>query len=268
MRTVIPSSLSTRDWAAIRERREFEKQEADRQLLEEDRVEYVKTYVRTVEEDQQRVPPAHRIQPIPFESWRAYADPAISDPMLRGAKATNRALLHLAGVEEQKKRDAAAEDVRAGKIDPAWKIPESAAGLKMSVDSAKAFVAAEAEAFIEAATPAYYPCAENWDRIRSYIEAQGIAIPNRDVFRQAFERLTSLGLLCPAPTPEPSQGAVPEQPSDTIAEPELVDGFDPMTGQPRKFTQAEIWKMDSVMYRKAFRVWGDMRPRFTRGYFG
>lgn len=265
MRTATFGTLSTRDLAAIKERREFERQEDERQRLDEDRVQYEQQYVRTVEEDQQRVAPAYRINPIPFDAWRAYADPTISDPVLRGQIATNRALLSLAEAEEQKKRDAAADDVKAGKPDPAWEIPPSAAGLSMSVDAAKSFVRSEADAFVEH-TPSYYPCKHNWNRIQNYIETQGIAIPNRDVFNQAFERLSDLGLLEQRPTPEPTPEPEPQSP-EPINDPKLVDGFDPETGEPRKFTQVEIWKMDSTTYRKAFRMWGDSRPRFTKGYF-
>ena len=90
-----------------------------------------------MQDDQRRVAPAHRIAPIPFDAWRAYTDPAISDPVLRGAKASNEALLSKVRRDEaaelEAERKQAREDVLAGKPDPSWKIPASAAGLKMTI---------------------------------------------------------------------------------------------------------------------------------------
>lgn len=265
-------SLSTRDWAAIRERREFEKQEADRQRLAEDRVEYDK-YVQIVEEDQRRVPPAYRIGCLDFDTWRSYAPQQENDPVLRGTQATNAALLSRVrkheAAELEGERNKSREAVLAGKPDPNWKIPASAAGLRMSVEKAKAYAREQSSLFVEH-NPEYFPSRANVDAITEYLIAQDVSIPNEECFRLAWLRLRDLGMIeeRPVPTPEPTPAPV-QQPTEAVpAETELVDGFDLETGEPRKFTQREIWKMDSTTFRKAFRAWGDNRPKFTWGYFG
>ena len=259
MRTGNFATLSARDLASVRERRKFEHEESERQRLDEDRAEYHK-YTQTVENEQRRVPPAYRIEPVTFENWRHYADPQISDPSLRGVCATNAVLLSKTRTEE-------AEAVKAGKIDPAFEIPESAKGLRMSIKEAEEFARRQAELFVSH-NAEYYPSAKNFAAISEYLAEQTtVVIPNEECFRLAWLRLRELSLIeDERPTREPEPVAV-TQPSEGV-EPELVDGFDPESGQPRKFSQAEIWRMDSRTYRKAFRMWGDNRPRFTRGYFG
>jgi hypothetical protein len=265
------SSLSARDLIAIKERREWEKQEADREHLAEDTIEYEK-FVRVVEEDQKRVAPALRIKPIPLEEWRAYADPAINDPVVRGAAATNAALLSKIRTEEaihlEAVRKAAREAVIAGKLDPGWNIPASAASLKMSIEDATTFVKAEADTFVKA-TPAYYPCKQNWERMRNYIDAQGIVIPNAEVFAQAYERLFELGLLeqRPAPAPEPiSEPQVPQPDPEELRQQKRNDYLtkivvtDPRTGEG--LTEYQLDRLPSDEYKRL--VLGEFRtPRIT-----
>jgi hypothetical protein len=105
--------------------------------------------------------------------------------------------------------------------------------------------------------------------MRGYLEAQGVNIPDRNVFAAAFARLSELGLLeqtALEPTPEPAPEPEPDQqPIDTVsAEMELLDGWDLQTGEPHKYRLYEVNRMSADEYRLAFRV----SPRFTRGYFG
>jgi hypothetical protein len=170
--------------------------------------------------------------------------------------------------EQEAELKASREAVLADQPDPAWRIPDSAAGIKMSVDAARSFAKTEADAFLTA-TPSYYPCKKNWDLMRGYLEAQGVNIPDRNVFAAAFARLSELGLLeqtALEPTPEPAPEPEPDQqPIDTVsAEMELLDGWDLQTGEPHKYRLYEVNRMSADEYRLAFRV----SPRFTRGYFG
>jgi hypothetical protein len=233
--------------------------EHENQLLAEDRESY-EEFVKLVEENQHRVAPAYRIAVISFQEWRAYADLAISDSAVRGAQATNRALTALVRRDQ---RDA----VVTGKPDPAWQTPASAAGLKMSIEQAKKYARQQAEHFV-GENPEYHRTQKNFETIASYLADQGVEIPTAETLKLAWERLRSFGMIeermAPVPTPEP----VSENPPESIpSKPELVDGFDPDTGEPRKYSQREIWKMDSMTFRKAFRMWGDNQPKFTRGYF-
>jgi hypothetical protein len=276
VRTGNLSSLTERDWASVRERRAFEQAEREKQRLAEDQIEYEK-YVQIVHDDQQRVAPAHRIAPIPLEEWRAFTDSSIGDPVLRGARATNEALLskvrrdEAAEVEAERKQ--ARESVLAGKPDPSWKIPASAAGLKMTIEQAREFAKTAAAQFVKE-NPEYHATMNNFETIVAYLTTNGVVIPTSEVFKLAWLRLRELSLieelerLVPAKEPE-----TVTQPSEPLpAEGELVDGYDLETGEPRKYSQAEIWKMSSGDLKKAFRMWtdrdGDRRPRFTRGYFG
>jgi hypothetical protein len=274
VRTGNLSSLTERDWASVRERRAFEQAEREKQRLAEDQIEYEK-YVQIVHDDQQRVAPAHRIAPIPLEEWRAFTDSSIGDPVLRGARATNEALLskvrrdEAAEVEAERKQ--AREDVLAGKPDPAWEIPASAAGLKMPIEQARDFAKTAATQFVKE-NPEYHATMNNFETIVSYLTTNSVVIPTEDCFRLAWLRLRELGMIeeRPAPAKEPETVTQPSEPIP--AETELVDGFDLETGEPRRYSQAEIWKMSSGDLKKAFRMWtdreGDRRPRFTRGYFG
>jgi hypothetical protein len=261
VRTGNLTSLSERDHAGRREFLAFAKQEAHKQRLAEDRAEYQK-YRKVIEDEQHRVPPAHRIAPLGFEEWRKFMPEDEVDPVLRGLAATNRALVSTVSKEER-------DVVTAGKADPAWQTPASAAGLKMSIEAAKTVVKAQAEAFLEA-TPAYYPTKPNWERMKSYIESQRIAIPNQDVFKQAFERLSALGLLEQRPVPE-TEPAVPEHEEPQLDPEELkrqkqqqyrteIVITDPRTGQG--YTEYQLDRLPADEYKRL--MIGEFRtPRIT-----
>jgi hypothetical protein len=164
-------------------------------------------------------------------------------------------------------------EIEAGRPDPAWTWPQSADGLNMSVDAAREFAKRESEAFV-AANPGYYPCKKNFATIVNYLCVQGVAIPTRDCFAQAAERLQHFGLLEERPAePKPESAPVVEPQTEPQAQQEdLVDGFDPVTGEPRRFNRAEIWKMSSSDLKKAFKMWThqdgtDRRAKFTRGRY-
>jgi hypothetical protein len=239
-------------------------------LLAEDKAEYDK-YEQAIEAEQTRTPRAYRFEPIPFDQWRSYTDPSIADPVVRGAAATNKALLLKVRQDEaneaETERNAAREAVLAGKPDPGWKIPASAVGLKMTLEQGRAYAREQGELFVKH-NPDYYPCSSNLNDMREYLISQDLSIPTEECFRLAWLRLRELGLIEERPVlePEPEPAPIQETPTETPAE-YLIDGFDPTTGEPRKFTQREIWNMDSNTYRKAFKVWGQNRPKFTRGYY-
>lgn len=195
MRTGYLGSLSERDRAGIRERRAFEQAEAERQRLAEDQVEYEK-YRSAIEDEQRYVPPAHQMAPLDFETWRSYAPQDEPDPILRGQIAANGALL------SKVRRDEAAE-VKSGKADPAFQIPESAKGLRMSVEAAKEFARKQGELFVEH-NPEYFPSGANVAVISKYLGEQGITIPNEECLRVAWLRLRELGMIEERPIqPEP-----------------------------------------------------------------
>jgi hypothetical protein len=272
VRTGNLSSLTERDWASVRERRAFEQAEREKQLLAEDQIEYEK-YVQIVHDDQRRVAPAHRIAPIPLEEWRAFTDSSIGDPVLRGATATNEALLskvrrdEAAEVEAERKQ--AREDVLAGKPDPAWKIPASAAGLKMPIEQAKEFAKTAAVQFVKE-NPEYYATMNNFETIVAYLTTNGVNIPDKNVFAQAFSRLTELGLLEQRPA-TPIAETIPE-PQEPQPDPEVlrqqkrneyltkVVVTDPRTGQG--YTEYQLDRLPADEYKRL--MIGEFKtPRIT-----
>jgi hypothetical protein len=165
-------------------------------------------------------------------------------------------------------------EVIAGRPDPSWELPASAAGLSMSVDEAKAFVQREAEAYRDE-HPEYYPSPKNFDAIKGYLSVQHVAIPNKECFALAVERLTRFGLLEERPTPAQSleieEQHAPNLPTEAPSS-DLVDGWDIESGEPRKYSEKEIWQMSSSDLKKAFRMWAekdgiDRRPKFNRSRY-
>ncbi len=270
MRTGNISSLSERDWAAIRERRAFEQEERERQLLAEDQEQY-QAYRNGLDLEQERVPRAYHVNHLSFEEWRSYTDPSIADPVVRGAAATNRALLLKVRQDEanqaEAERNAAREAVLAGQRDNEWKAPPANAPGQMSLDQERNFVREQARLFAENNSE-FLPSKENFNNILEYLWTQGVSTPHQEALKAAWLRLRELGLIeeRPAVEPEPEPAPVQEPPIETPAD-YVIEGFDPETQNPRLFTQREIWNMDSNTYRKAFKVWGQNRPKFTRGYY-
>jgi hypothetical protein len=165
-------------------------------------------------------------------------------------------------------------EVEAGRPDPGWELPTSAAGLSMSVEEAKQFAQSEGEVFV-AEHPEYYASKNNFDAVVRYLSIQGVVIPTRDCFAQAVERLRRFGLLEARPTPAPQLEPVESpEPVELTEAPssDLVDGFDIQTGEPRRYSQKEIWKMSSADLKIAFRMWTDSdgtdrRAKFNRSRY-
>jgi hypothetical protein len=272
VRTGNISSLSERDWTGVRERRAFEQAERDEQLLAEDRAQYEQQYVRAVEEDQLRVAPAHRIAPIPFDAWRAYADPAINDPVIRGAAATNKALLLKVrsdeAVEAETERKQVREAVLVGRPDPSWKIPASAVGLKMTIEQATEYARKQAELFVEH-NHDYFASAANFAATTKYLIGQNVTIPTEDCFKLAWLRLRELGLIeeRPAPLLEPAPESQEPQPNaDQLREQNRneyrtkVVVTDPRTGQD--YTEYQLDRLPADEYKRL--MIGEFRtPRIT-----
>ena len=257
-----------KDWRTFEKLSTAERVVAQERELESRRRAAYDEYVQLVESDQLRVQPRYKVSPLSYEDWSKYIPADVTDISLASQIATNAALLKITLTEEATQAEAeskqAREDVLAGKPDPTFKIPASAAGLKMSIDQAKAFANEQGKLFVQH-NPEYYPCPANVAAITKYLTEQtDIAIPNEECFRLAWIRLRELGLIEERPALTEPETASQEIP----AESELLDGFDVVTGEPRKYTQREVWNMDSTTYRKAFRAWGENRPKFTRGYYG
>jgi hypothetical protein len=91
MRTDYQTGLSDRDRAGLKEFRQFQKDEAERERLAENRGLYQK-YVSDLSTQQARVPKGSRVQPLSFESFCTFLPDDEENPELRLLTATNRIL--------------------------------------------------------------------------------------------------------------------------------------------------------------------------------
>jgi len=150
--------------------------------------------------------------------------------------------------------------VTKGRPDPAFRIPDSASGLRMKKAEFEPFIKSEADKFV-AETPEYYACPENFGTLTQYILAQGVQIPNADVFKVAFARLQELGVLKERPDPEPQVQPVrteePDSPTGKRTEWEQyvseVVVTDPSTG--KGYTQYQLDNdIDSGTFARLMRI--------------
>lgn len=84
--------------------------------------------------------------------------------------------------------------IARGDIDPTWKTPASALTISLPKAEAHAFAKDEAKKFVQV-NPDWYPTDANFKQITSFLERNGVSIPNVECFQLAFERLSALGLL-------------------------------------------------------------------------
>jgi hypothetical protein len=175
-------------------------------------------------------------------------------------------------VETHRKLAAIAKaEIAAGRPDPGFEVPESVTSLRMTKTQANNFARSEAEQFV-AETPDYFPCPHNVKAINEFLTALGVQIPNREIIKMAWERLRTFGFIKERTESEP---VTIQQPEPIEPEPKqndaLTAGFDLVTGTPREYTQAEIWKMSSSDMKKAFKLWvtrdEDRRPLLKRSRY-
>lgn len=245
-------SISTRDLQGRREFREFVQVEAERQRLAQDQEQY-RVYCKTLEHEQANLPPALRIEPIPFEEWRSFADPDESDPILRGQVATYKALAQRAAVAER-------EAVTSGKPDPGFQLPSSAIGKSATLEQAKKINVAEFRRFKERNQELYFS-AENMDRLTDYLSAQGVNIADAETYEAAWLRLQALGLLEDRPEAEPEPHPEPQIEADPVGQIDdgSMTGIDLETGQPRIYSKWEIDHMQADKYKRVFQLNAERR---------
>jgi hypothetical protein len=241
-------TLSTRERESIRERIEFVRQEAERERLAQDEIEYQK-YRKTVLDENRGLPPAYHIEVLPFAEWRQYIPEDEKDPFLRAAMATNKALVHRTAMNER-------ESVLNGR-DPNVFIAPELNGARMSAEAAATFNREQARRFREN-TVEYFPTQTNFEAITNYCERNGLEIINESMFRAAFERLRSFGAIQERTEPEPIQEPITE-PEPVTTEPEVYLGIDPNTGREREYTTVEVHRMTADQFMRAFQVTREKR---------
>src|SRR5262249_45388788 len=147
-------------------------------------------YVTGIEAEQQRTPPAYRVEPLDFQTWRGFMPHEENDPVLRGVDASYRSTLTRVSKIEHEAEQAANEEARqavaAGQRDHGWKIPASVAGLNMSIEQAKKYASKQSAIFVSENRD-YYPTRKNFETITGYLIAQGIGIADAATFKAAWE---------------------------------------------------------------------------------
>jgi hypothetical protein len=96
------------------------------------------------------------------------------------------------------------------------------------------------------------------ERMSAYYGRNGLRIISSAMIDKAIERFREAALLPERPTPAPSQPYEPKPSVNlTIAAPttKLVDGWDLVSGEPRKWTPRELDRLSSEDYRRALRLY-------------
>jgi hypothetical protein len=148
------------------------------------------------------------------------------------------------------------ERILNGRDDEMFISPELA-GVRMSLEEAAEFNRKQAELFVQQ-TPDFEPfrSPEAFHAITGYFERHNIKIISAAMFKAAFERLRTFGIISPRPVPEqptPEPEAIIESTPEP-PKPETFVGRDPETGEERVYTSREVYLMGSEQYRRCFPV--------------
>jgi hypothetical protein len=96
------------------------------------------------------------------------------------------------------------------------------------------------------------------EQVGAYFERNGLRIISAAMIANVIERFKEAALLPDRPTPAPSQPYMPKPSVNlTIAAPktELIDGWDLVSGEPRKWTPRELDRLSADEYRRALRLY-------------
>jgi hypothetical protein len=128
----------------------------------------------------------------------------------------------------------------------------------MPIAEAQRFNAENAAKFV-ATTPEWYPTETNKRALLGYLQRNGCQIATVADYLRAFRRLSEFRLLEERPQLEelpevkPAPEPIEEQPQATQRSGEM--GWDPLTGEPRHYTNKEIAAMSGDEFRRRFRLY-------------
>lgn len=206
-------------------------------------------------------------------TWKAFREQEAEDQRRRKEDSDRPLRDAEAALRESNKQvfEFEKSEITARRPDPGFVLNESAQELKFAGADREAraseYVRAQSSLFVQR-TPDFFPCPQNFQKITEYLTANGVNVPDAETFGIAYERLKLFGLLQERPKLEPAIETQPSpEPKDSETEPEINQGWDLDTGEPRTYTSHEINQMTAAQFKKAFRVWGNNAARFTRGYY-
>jgi hypothetical protein len=127
-------------------------------------------------------------------------------------------------------------------------------GISMSFADADKFNRAEFVKFRQAHSDVHWND-ELIKNIGQYFEQNGLQIVTSSMIARVIERYGEAGLLPDPPQPEPDPAPVPEPVPVIASEPELIDGYDLESGEPRKWKPRELDRLSADQYRRALRLY-------------
>lgn len=147
-------------------------------------------------------------------------------------------------------------------IDPATLPGEGRGGIP--ADRVKEWQAAQFTEFLTS-NPGYYRCDENGNALTEYLtrNCPGLRLISARQLTAAYKRLSEFGLLKERPAPklveqQPKQRVnLGDEPPPKPPQEEFIDGWDLVTGEPRRWRPRELDRLSSDDYRRALRLYPD-----------
>jgi hypothetical protein len=141
------------------------------------------------------------------------------------------------------------ERVEKGHDDELYVSP-ALVGARMTQQEAARHNTASGKLFLER-NPWFYNTPDNIRTVIEYFLRNHTNVIDAEMWERAAKRLAEFNLLPdhrPEQEPEPQPEPQPVEPS----KPEVFEGRDPATGEPRTYTKRQVYLMDAETYRRTF----------------
>lgn len=137
--------------------------------------------------------------------------------------------------------------------DPERFIDDTVATIRLTPEQANTFNAHEIQIYRQV-HPEVYWCGELVSLLGTYFDKNGIRIVTASMIEKLVDRMHDVSLLPERPEPEPDPEHPIEQPEPVAPQPEVFQGWDVLTGEPKSFSKYQVDRMDSETFRRTFRV--------------
>jgi hypothetical protein len=92
--------------------------------------------------------------------------------------------------------------------------------------------------------------------VGEFFDRNGIVLTTSDQIGKVVNRIRDAGLLPAPPPPPPPLKLAPKRPAVVKPKaPELIDGWDVVTGEPKKWTERALDMLSGDDYRRALRLY-------------
>jgi hypothetical protein len=171
----------------------------------------------------------------------------IEAPIKAAQAEINRTVNELAKVYRQRLLGTVRDPDPIG-IDP------SVTGIRMPRVEADAFNRREFAKY-KSEHPDVFWTQELLENLGAYFAKQGLQIITAGMIESLVDRYRACGLLPDRPEPEPIAEPITERESAKPTQPEVFEGWDLDSGEPRTFTRREVDRMSADEYRRVFRIY-------------